>query len=79
MKNIKSTSSGSQEEMEEIRALYRKEAMQRKLLYNQVRGHNGNCCMMGKKFTVLWELLFDQEPRYMCKEKQLSNCMITIL
>lgn len=36
MKNVKSSSSGSQEEMEEIRALYRKEAMQRKLLYNQV-------------------------------------------
>lgn len=38
MKNVKSSSSGSQEEMEEIRALYRKEAMQRKLLYNQVSG-----------------------------------------
>lgn len=36
MKNVKSSSRGSQEEMEEIRALYRKEAMQRKLLYNQV-------------------------------------------
>ena len=30
------TSAGSTEEMEEVRALYRKEAMQRKLLYNQV-------------------------------------------
>nr|XP_022302064.1 kinesin-like protein klp-3 isoform X1 [Crassostrea virginica]XP_022302065.1 kinesin-like protein klp-3 isoform X1 [Crassostrea virginica] len=42
MKNIKSTSSGSQEEMEEIRALYRKEAMQRKLLYNQLQELRGN-------------------------------------
>ena len=51
MKNIKSTSSGSQEEMEEIRALYRKEAMQRKLLYNQVRGQHRE---------LIRELLCDQ-------------------
>ncbi|XP_052678173.1 kinesin-like protein klp-3 isoform X2 [Crassostrea angulata] len=42
MKNVKSSSSGSQEEMEEIRALYRKEAMQRKLLYNQLQELRGN-------------------------------------
>ncbi|XP_061187392.1 kinesin-like protein klp-3 [Saccostrea echinata] len=42
VKNIKSTSSGSMEEMEEIRALYRKEAMQRKLLYNQLQELRGN-------------------------------------
>ncbi|XP_048738988.1 kinesin-like protein klp-3 isoform X2 [Ostrea edulis] len=42
VKNIKSSSSGSQEEMEEVRALYRKEAMQRKLLYNQLQELRGN-------------------------------------
>ncbi|KAK3103694.1 hypothetical protein FSP39_021089 [Pinctada imbricata] len=42
MRQIKSTSSGSMEEMEEVRALYRKEAMQRKLLYNQLQELRGN-------------------------------------
>ena len=36
MKDIRSCESGSQQELEEIRALYQKEALQRRLLYNQV-------------------------------------------
>ena len=36
MKDIKSSESGSQAELEEVRALYQKEALQRRLLYNQV-------------------------------------------
>jgi len=35
-KDLKKSGSGQLEEMEEVRALYRREAMQRKLLYNQV-------------------------------------------
>ena len=37
VKDIKSCDSGSQLELEEIRSLYQKEALQRRLLYNQVR------------------------------------------
>lgn len=36
MKKMKNTGAAQVEEMEEVRALYRKEALQRKLLYNQV-------------------------------------------
>ena len=36
-KQIKQSESGQMKELEEVRALYQKEALQRKLLYNQVR------------------------------------------
>ena len=35
-KQLKNSEKGTMEEIEEVRALYRKEALQRKLLYNQV-------------------------------------------
>ena len=35
--DLKKSDVGSQQELEEIRALYQKEALQRRLLYNQVR------------------------------------------
>ena len=35
-KQLKQSEKGTIEEIEEVRALYRKEAMQRRLLYNQV-------------------------------------------
>ncbi|KAJ8302055.1 hypothetical protein KUTeg_021042 [Tegillarca granosa] len=42
MKKLKASGAGQSEELEEVRALYRKEAMQRKLLYNQLQEMRGN-------------------------------------
>ena len=39
-KQLKTSEKGTMEEIEEVRALYRKEALQRKLLYNQVKALN---------------------------------------
>ncbi len=36
---MKQMEGGQMKEMEEVRALYQKEALQRKILYNQVRTH----------------------------------------
>ncbi|KAK7482767.1 hypothetical protein BaRGS_00025933 [Batillaria attramentaria] len=40
--DIRSSDSGSAQELEEIRALYQKEALQRRLLYNQLQELRGN-------------------------------------
>ncbi|XP_021351987.1 kinesin-like protein KIN-14E isoform X4 [Mizuhopecten yessoensis] len=42
VKMLKSSGQGQVEELEEVRALYRKEAMQRRLLYNQLQELRGN-------------------------------------
>lgn len=41
-KQLKTSEKGTMEEIEEVRALYRKEALQRKLLYNQLQELRGN-------------------------------------
>jgi len=40
---IKDCDSGLGEELAQMRELYRREALQRKLLYNQVRSYNHSC------------------------------------
>ncbi|XP_063443446.1 kinesin-like protein klp-3 isoform X1 [Mytilus trossulus] len=42
MKKMKNSGAAQSEEMEEVRALYRKEALQRKILYNQLQEMRGN-------------------------------------
>ncbi|XP_070193578.1 uncharacterized protein [Littorina saxatilis] len=42
VKEIKNSESGSQAELDEIRALYQKEALQKRLLYNQLQELRGN-------------------------------------
>ncbi|KAL8595184.1 hypothetical protein ACOMHN_013857 [Nucella lapillus] len=42
VKDIRNSDAGSQQELEEIRALYQREALQRRLLYNQLQELRGN-------------------------------------